>query len=171
MTTAWWDVANADVVVFMGSNPSENHPISMKWYLRAKENGSTLIHIDPRFTRTSAKCDLWVPMRSGTDIAILGGLINYAITTGRFHKDYVVNFTNAALLLDPGFTFDEGLFSGWNATAKSFDQSTWKFQVDAQGNPMRDNTLQDPHCVFQQLKKLYAGYTPEKVAAVAGMPV
>jgi len=171
MTTAWWDVANADVVIFMGSNAAENHPISMKWYLRAKENGAALISIDPRFTRTSSKCDIWVPMRSGTDIAILGGFINYALNTGRFHREYVVNYTNAALLLDPGFSFNEGLFSGWNASSVAFDQATWKFQLDEKGNPKRDDTLQDPNCVFQHLKRIYAGYTPEKVAAVAGMPV
>jgi formate dehydrogenase-N alpha subunit len=171
MTTAWWDVANADVVIFMGSNAAENHPISMKWYLRAKENGATLIHLDPRYTRTSAMCHMWVPMRSGTDIAILGGLINWAITNNHFHREYVVQYTNAALLLDPSFTFSEGLFSGWDAAKNSFDQASWKYQVDEQGSPKRDDTLQDPHCVFQQLKKVYEGYTPEQVSAVSGIPV
>jgi len=171
MTTAWWDVPNSDVVVFMGSNAAENHPISMKWYIRAKENGATLIHIDPRYTRTSALCDYYVPMRSGTDIAILGGLINYAINMNRFHKEYVVNYTNAALLLDPGFSFSEGIFSGWNASAKSFDQATWKLQLDEKGDPKRDDTLEDPTCVFQHLRRVYGGYTPDKVASVAGMTV
>ncbi|HYG59295.1 MAG TPA: molybdopterin-dependent oxidoreductase, partial [Symbiobacteriaceae bacterium] len=171
MTTAWWDVANADVVVFMGSNAAENHPISMKWYLRAKENGATLVHIDPRYTRTSALCHTHIPMRSGTDIAILGGLINYAISNNRFHQDYVLNYTNAALILDPNFTFNEGLFSGWSDATKAFDQATWKYQLDEQGKPKRDDTLQDPNCVFQHLKRVYAGYTPEKVSAVSGIPV
>ncbi len=171
MTTAWWDVPNADVVIFMGSNAAENHPISMKWYLRAKENGATLISIDPRFTRTSAKCDIYVPMRSGTDIAILGGLINYAITHNKFHREYVVNYTNASLLLDPRFTFEDGLFSGWNEATRSYDQSTWKFQLDENGEPLRDETLQHPQCVFQQLKKVYEGYTPERVSEVSGIPV
>lgn len=171
MTTSWWDMPNADVVIFMGSNAAENHPISMKWYLRAKENGAKLISIDPRFTRTSAKCDLYLPMRSGTDIAILGGLINYAITNNRFHKEYVQRYTNAALLLDPRFKFEDGMFSGWNEATKSYDQATWQFQLDEQGNPKRDDTLQDPHCVFQQLKQVYAEYTPERVSAVSGIPV
>lgn len=171
MTTSWWDVPNSDVVVFMGSNAAENHPISMKWYLRAKENGATLISIDPRFTRTSAKCDLYVPMRSGTDIAILGGVINYALATDRFHKDYVVNYTNASFLLDPKFSFEEGLFSGWNETTRTYDQSTWKFQTDGKGEPKRDDSLQDPMTVFQQLKKIYAGYTLERVSDVSGIPV
>lgn len=171
MTTSWWDVANADVVIFMGSNAAENHPISMKWYLRAKENGATLISIDPRFTRTSAKCDIYMPMRSGTDIAILGGLINYAMTTGRFHRDYVVNYTNAALLLDPKFEFVEGTFSGYNEQTKSYDQATWRYQTDEKGDPKRDNTLQDPNTVFQRMLKIYAAYTLERVAAVAGVSV
>jgi formate dehydrogenase-N alpha subunit len=171
MTTSWWDVPNADVVIFMGSNAAENHPISMKWYLRAKENGAKLISIDPRFTRTSSKCDIYLPMRSGTDIAILGGFVNYALTTGKFHKEYVVNYTNAALLLNPNFSFHEGLFSGWNESTKSYDQATWSFQLDEQGNPKRDDTLQDPNTVFQRMQQVYAGYTPEQVSAVSGIPV
>lgn len=171
MTTSWWDVVNADVVIFMGSNAAENHPISMKWYLRAKENGATLISIDPRFTRTSSKCDLYIPMRSGTDTAVLGGFINHALTTGKFHQDYVVNYTNASLLLDPKFDFNEGLFTGWNEQTKSYDQSTWKYQLDEKGNPLRDNTLQNPNTVFQKLKKIYSGYTLERVSEVAGIPL
>lgn len=171
MTTALWDIPRSNVVVFMGSNASENHPISMKWFLRAKENGATVIAIDPRYNRTGSKADIYVPMRSGTDIAILGGLIRYAIDKGRIHRDYVVNYTNAPLLLNPNFKFDEGVFSGWDETAKRYNRNTWTFQTGEDGLPLRDDTLRHPDSVFQHLKRLYNRYTPEVVAEMSGMSV
>lgn len=171
MTTSFWDIQNADVVVFMGSNAAENHPISFKWFLRAKEKGAKVIVIDPRFTRTASKADKWVPFRSGTDIAVLGGLINYAITHGKFHRDYVVNYTNAPLLVNPDFRFEEGLFSGWNPEKKKYDQATWAFQKGEDGKPLRDDTLEDPNTVFQHIKRIYGQYTPEVVSEISGIPV
>ncbi len=171
MTTSFWDLQNADVVVFMGSNAAENHPISFKWFLRAKQKGAKVIVVDPRYTRTASKADWWVPFRSGSDIAVLGGLINYAITHNKFHHEYVVKYTNAGLLVNPNFTFDEGIFSGWDPEAKKYNTSTWGFQTDENGLPKEDPTLQDPHSVFQHIKRIYGEYTPEKVSEISGIPV
>lgn len=171
MTTSFWDIPNTDVLVFMGSNAAENHPISFKWFLRAKNNGAKVIVIDPRYNRTASKADWWIPMRSGADIAVLGGLINYALTTGKFHKDYVVRYTNAALLVNPNFQFDEGLFSGWDSERKAYNQATWAFQTGPDGLPLRDETLQDPNTVFQHIKRIYGEYSPEKVSEISGISV
>ena len=92
MTNHWIDIKNADVILIMGSNAAENHPISFKWVTKAKENGAILINVDPRFTRTSAKADIYAPIRSGTDIAFLGGLINYIIQNEKYFKEYVVEY-------------------------------------------------------------------------------
>src|SRR5919197_1356119 len=121
-------------VVFMGSNMAECHPVGFKWPMKAKARGATLVHVDPRFTRTSALCDLYVPIRSGTDIAFLGGLINYIISNEKYFKDYVVNFTNAATLIHEGFKDTEdndGFFSGWDPAKKQYDRTTWQYQREA----------------------------------------
>nr|PZN42752.1 MAG: formate dehydrogenase-N subunit alpha [Bacillota bacterium] len=171
MTTSFWDLQNSDVIVFMGSNAAENHPISMKWFLRGKEKGAKVIVIDPRYTRTAAKADIWVPFRSGTDIAVLGGLINYAIQNGKFHREYVVKYTNAPLLVHPDFQFHDGLFSGWDPEKKAYDRSTWGFQTGPDGQPLRDETLEHPQTVFQHIKRIYSEYTPERVSQITGIPV
>src|SRR2546426_11950005 len=108
----------------MGSNMAEAHPVGFRFPLKARERGAKLVHVDPRFTRTSAMCDLYVPIRSGTDIAFLGGLVNYIISNNKYFKDYVVNFTNAATLINAGYKGpdeNDGFFSGWNAQARSYD--------------------------------------------------
>lgn len=171
MTTALWDIPRSDVVVFMGSNAAENHPISMKWFLRAKENGAKVIVVDPRFNRTASKADVYIPFRSGTDIAVLGGLIRYAIEHNKIQRQYVVDYTNAPLLLNPGFDFHDGVFTGWDGQAKTYNRSTWGFQTDAEGNPLRDDTLQHPQSVYQHLRRLYDRYTPEVVSRASGIPV
>jgi formate dehydrogenase major subunit len=171
MTTSFWDIPNADVVVFMGSNAAENHPIGFKWFLRAKQKGAKLVVIDPRYTRTASKADWWLPFRSGTDIAVLGGLINYAITHNKIHREYVIKYTNAALLLNPAFKFEEGLFSGWDPQAKKYNQSTWTFQNGPDGLPLMDETLENPQTVYQQIKQIYSVYTPEKVSEISGITV
>lgn len=171
MTTSFWDIPNADLVVFMGSNAAENHPISFKWFLRAKQKGAKMIVVDPRYTRTASKADWWIPFRSGSDIAVLGGLINYAITNNKIHHDYVVKYTNAALLVDPKFGFDEGLFSGWDSEGKKYNTSSWAFQTGPDGLPLSDETLTNPHTVFQHIKRIYGAYTPEKVSEISGISV
>ena len=126
------DLQNSDCVVFMGSNMAECHPVGFKWPMKAKAKGATLIHVDPRFTRTSAMCDQYVPIRSGTDIAFLGGLVNYILTNKKYFSDYVLAFTNAATLINAGFKDTEendGFFSGYNPTTRAYDRTTWQYQT------------------------------------------
>ena len=87
MTNHWIDIKNADVVLIIGSNAAEHHPVSFKWIMRAKDNGAALIHVDPKFSRTSARCDYHVPLRSGTDIAFLGGMVNYILESNSYFHD------------------------------------------------------------------------------------
>ena len=89
MTNHWIDLKNSDCLLIMGSNAAENHPISMKWVMKAKENGGKIISVDPRFTRTSAVADIYAALRSGTDIAFLGGMINYILEKNKYFNDYV----------------------------------------------------------------------------------
>lgn len=120
MTNHWIDLRNTDCALILGSNAAENHPISFKWLTHARENrGAKIIHVDPRFTRTSAKADIYAPLRSGTDIAFVGGMINYILENDLYFKDYVVNYTNAAYIVDDGFDFKDGLFSGYDAEKKN----------------------------------------------------
>jgi formate dehydrogenase major subunit len=174
MTNHWIDIRNADVILVMGSNPAENHPISMKWVNKAREQrGAKLIVVDPRFTRTAAKADLYAPMRSGTDIAFLGGMIRYILNNNLYFKEYVANYTNASFLVNPEFKGPwelNGLFSGYDEKARKYDKKTWAFQLDENGLPKKDLTLKDPHCVFQLLNKQYARYTLEKVSSITGTP-
>jgi formate dehydrogenase major subunit len=173
MTNHWIDLKNADVILAMGSNPAANHPISMKWMKRAQEKGAKLICVDPRFTQTAAKADLYAPLRSGTDIAFLGGMINYILEKDLYFKEYLVHYTNASFLVSPDYKGPaelDGLFSGYNLEKKNYDKTTWAIQKDANGIALRDATLQDPNCVFQQLKKHYARYTVDKVVSITGTP-
>ncbi len=173
MTNQWSDIKNADVILVMGSNPAENHPISMKWIMRARERGAKLVVVDPRFTRTAAKADFYVPMRSGTDIPILGGMIKYILDNNLYFKEYVVNYTNAPFLVNPEFKGPwqlDGLFSGYDPKTRKYDKKTWSFQLDENGIPKKDYTLQNPFCVFQLLKKQYARYTLDKVSEISGTP-
>jgi formate dehydrogenase major subunit len=169
MTNHYCDLKNADVVLIMGSNAAEHHPIAFKWILRAKERGAIIIHVDPRYTRTSARCDFHVPLRSGTDIAFLGGMISYIIENDKYFKDYVLNYTNASFIVNGGFHFEDGLFSGYDAKKRKYDKSTWVFDQDGRGVPQRDMTLSHPRSVFQLLKKHYSRYTLDKVSSITGV--
>jgi formate dehydrogenase major subunit len=172
MTTNLIDLQHSDVIMIT-SNMAENHPVGFQWVMKAKERGAKLIHVDPRYTRTSAACDVHVPLRSGTNIAFFGGLMNYAIQKNLFFKDYVVHYTNASFLLDPAFknaTELNGLFTGYDAAKKSYDRASWKYELDGEGNPKRDLTLRNPHTVFQHLKRHYSRYTPAMVEKVCGIP-
>jgi formate dehydrogenase major subunit len=172
MTTNLIDVQHADVIM-PTSNWAECHPVSYKWVMKAKERGAKIIHVDPRFTRTSATADYWVPIRSGTNIVFFGGLIRYAIESNKYFHDYVLHYTNAAFLMDPAFktpTDLDGLFTGYDPAKRSYDQSSWKYQLDAEGNPKKDMTLKDPNTVFQHLRRHYSRYTPEMVEKVCGLP-
>ena len=170
MTNHWIDLKNADCVLMMGANPAENHPISFKWVMRAKDNGATLIHVDPRFTRTSAKCDIYAPIRSGADIAFLGGMIKYILDKDLWFKDYVNNYSNASFIVGKDFEFKDGVFSGLDKKTGNYDRSKWNFELGPDGEPLKDPTLQNPRCVFQLLKKHYARYDLKTVSRVSGTP-
>ncbi len=173
MTNHWIDFRNADVILVMGSNPAENHPISMKWITKAKEGGAKLIVVDPRFTRTATKADIYAPLRSGTDIAFLGGMINYLLEKKLYFKDYVVNYTNATFLVNPEFKGPgelEGVFSGYDEKTRKYDKKTWSYQIDENGIVKKNLAMNDPNCVFQLLKKHYKRYPPDKVSAITGTP-
>jgi formate dehydrogenase major subunit len=195
MTNGWVDIKNADMVLIMGGNPAENHPCGFKWVLEAKRNrNAKVIVVDPRFTRTASTADLFVQIRPGTDIAFLGGVINYVIANERVAKEYLVNYTNASFVVQEGFKLPEdGLYSGFDAATKTYDKSTWNYEpggnmagrTPSKGDPdvaaakapaalppnvAYDLTLQHPRCVFQLLKKQYSRYTPEMVERITGIP-
>lgn len=184
MTNHWIDVKNADVILIIGSNCAENHPAAFAWITEAMERGTRLIVVDPRINRTAAKADIYAPLRSGTDIAFIGYMINYILQNELYHKEYVLNYTNAATLINPNFKSPadlDGLFSGYDAGKRSYDRATWTYQrektkVIRDGREIEvdiiktDPTLQHPNCVFQLLKKHYARYTADKVSAITGCP-
>jgi formate dehydrogenase major subunit len=170
MTNHWIDIGNSDCVLIMGSNAAENHPISFKWVTKAMKQGTTLISVDPRFTRTSSKADIYAPLRSGTDIAFLGGMIKYILDKNRYFKEYIAEYTNASFILTEKYGFHDGLFAGYNPETKSYDKSFWAFEKDEKGIPKKDPRLKNKRCVFQQLKKHYARYTLDTVSAITGTP-
>jgi formate dehydrogenase major subunit len=174
MTNHWNDIANADVILIMGSNAAENHPIGFKYVIKAMEKGATLVNVDPRFTRTSSKADIYAQVRPGSDIAFLGGMVKYILDNNLWHDDYVKSHTNATFLIDPDFQGPadlDGVFSGLDEAARVYDKTTWAYQTDADGIPLKDLTMQDPNSVLQLLKKQYARYTPEMVSNTTGTDV
>jgi formate dehydrogenase major subunit len=170
MTNHWIDIKNSDCILIMGSNAAENHPISFKYVTEAQQNGAKLISVDPRFTRTSAKADMYSPMRSGTDIAILGGMIKYIIDNKLYFKEYVASYTNAPFIVSKKFKFKDGIFSGYNPDTKSYDKSQWAFEKDKNGVPKMDRSLKHPRCVFQLLKKHFSRYDTALVSTISGTP-
>jgi formate dehydrogenase major subunit len=170
MTNHWIDIGNSDCILIMGSNAAENHPISFKWVTKAMEQGATLISVDPRFTRTSSKADIYAPIRSGADLAFLGGMIKYILDNNLYFREYVAEYTNASFILSTKYGFRDGLFSGYDPKTKSYNRSYWAFEMDDKGIPRKDRSLQHPRSVFQQLKKHYSRYTLDKVSAITGTP-
>jgi len=171
MTNHWIDFRNSDVILIMGSNPASNHPISFKWITKAMEKGAKLICVDPRFTQSAAKAHLYAPLRSGTDIAFLGGMIKYILDNDLIQKEYVRHYTNASFLVNPALKLpgdNEGVFSGLKDG--KYDKATWSYQTNAAGAIRKDPTLRDPNCVYQLLKRHYSRYTPELVTRVTGTP-
>src|SRR5512136_215243 len=149
MTNHWVDIRNADVVLVMGGNPAEAHPCGFKWVTEAKiKNKARLIVIDPRFTRTAAVADVFAQLRPGTDIAFLGGVINYLLSSDKIFHEYVRAYTNASFLVREDYQFEEGLFSGYDAEKRSYDKSTWAYQLDNNDYAKVDPTMQDPRCVL-----------------------
>src|SRR5438067_7790759 len=190
------DLANADAILIMGSSMAENHPVGFRWVMTARERGATVIHVDPRFTRTSAMADLWAPLRAGTDIVFLGALVNHVLGNGLEFRDFVVPYTNASTIISDDFEDTEdldGLFSGWDSKQREYSPESWAYKgaspkpghdkahgghakdrggeaSDMPRDPPRDPTLQDPRCVFQILKRHFARYTPAMVQEICGVP-
>ena len=173
---------------------AECHPVAFQWVVEAQKRGGKLVHVDPRFTRTSALADLHIPLRAGSDIAFLGGLIHYVLENQRYFRDYVVNYTNAATIIDERFLDTEdldGFFSGWKQDQGMYDNRTWQYRGGSvwaaagqrtapppQGDgvvvagevPFEDPSLEDPHCVFQLLRRHFSRYTEEMVERACGVP-
>ena len=171
MTNSWTDIKNADLIIVMGGNAAEAHPVGFKWAIEAMEKRKArLISVDPRFNRTSAVADVYAPIRNGTDIAFLGGVINWLLTNDKIHHDYVKFNTDATFLTKPEFKLDNGIFSGYDEAKRKYDKSSWGYQRDESGFVKVDETMQDPLCVYQQLKKHYSRYTPEMVNKICGTP-
>lgn len=190
MTNTWTDIQNADFILVMGGNAAEAHPVGFKWVIEAKKNkGTKLIVCDPRFNRTASVADYYVPIRSGTDIAFLGAVINWLLENDKVQWDYVKNYTNAAFIVADGYGFNEGLFSGhadYKAQAGAvtppaapqdakgaavYDKDSWTYELDEQGYARLDPTLQHPRCVWQMMKQHYAQYTPEMMSRITGTPI
>ena len=172
MTNGWTDIQNADLILAMGGNPAENHPVGFRFVMEARRNrNAKLVSVDPRFNRTSAVADSFTQIRTGTDIAFLCGVINYALTRNRIQEEYVRLFTNGPFIVKESYSFNEadGLFSGWDPGKKTYsDKSSWAYELDEKGFAKVDPTMQNPRCVFQIMKKFYARYTPEMVSSICG---
>jgi len=167
-------MANADCIIIQGSNMAECHPVGFQWVEEAKARGARLIHVDPRFTRTTAVSDKHIPIRAGSDVVLLGALINHILANDLWFKEYVVAYTNAATLINENFRDTEdlgGLFSGFDPETGQYDPSTWAYAEpdDVNARVLRDETLQHPRTVFQILKRHYARYTPEMVKDACGI--
>ncbi len=159
MTNHFVDMQNADVVMVMGSNTASNHPIATKWLQKAKDRGAIILCADPRFTRTASFADVYTKFRSGTDIAFVGGIINYALQNDRVQRDYVADYTDAGFIVAPGFGFHDGLFTGYDPSKRRYDPAKvkdyWSYELEGSGSPMKDRSLQHPRCVYQLMNKHY----------------
>src|SRR6202048_778704 len=183
------DLQHADLIVIQGSNFAENHPIGFRFVMMAKERGAKIVHVAPRYTRTSALADLYIPIRSGTDIAFTGGLINYVLSNNAYFAEYVHAYTSASFLVHPGFRDTEelgGMFNGYDAESRTYDPKAWRYELEDDSapssgggdasvheggkRPKRDPSLQHPRCVINVLRRHYARYTPEMVESITGAP-
>src|SRR6266571_620396 len=172
MTNHWRDIKNSDLILINGANPAEAHPVGFQWFMRAKlDRGAKIIHADPRFTRTSAVADMYLRIRTGTDVAYFGGLINHVLQNNLFHDEYVRNYTNASFIVKEGYSFKDGLFSGYNPDKRSYDISSWSYETGSNGFAKRDLTLKHERSVFQLLKAHYSRYTPDVVSSITRIPV
>lgn len=171
MTNNWVDIKNANVILVMGGNPAEAHPVGFKWAVEAKiKNNAYMMVVDPRFNRSAAVADFYAPIRAGADAAFLLGIANYLLGKDKIQHEYVKAYTNAPLIVREDFSFEEGLFSGYDAEKRSYDRSSWAYELGADGYALRDDTLQHPRCVFNLLKKHVERYTPEMVSSICGTP-
>ena len=192
-----WDLANADCIVVMGSNMAENHPVAFRFVIDAKRRGATVIHVDPRFTRTSALADIHAPIRSGADIAFLGGIIRHLLEGDLWFREFALRYTNIAHIIEDGYRGPEeegGVFSGFDPETGTYEHDTWQYKGKLAQSPVsehrvqeqetapgqqdsmaqspapQDPTLQHPNCVYQIMRRHYARYTPEMVEQATGCP-
>ena len=171
MTNHWVDIKNADVILIMGGNAAEAHPCGFKWVTEAKaHNKARLIVVDPRFTRSASVADVYAPIRTGTDIVFLGAVVAYLLANDKIQHEYVKNYTDFTFIVREDFTFDEGIYSGYDAKTRKYDKHTWDYEMGADGFVKTDPTLAHPRCVYQLMKQHYARYTPEMVERVCGTP-
>jgi formate dehydrogenase major subunit len=169
MTNHWEDIKNADVVLVMGGNAAEAHPVGFKWAIEARNNNKAkLVVVDPRFTRSAAMSDFYAPVRAGSDIAFLGGVIHYLLSNNKIQTEYVRHYTNAPFIVGEAYQFNDGIFSGYNAEKRNYDPSSWAYEKDEAGFAKVDMTMEHPRSVFQIMKQHYAAYTPEMVQKVCG---
>lgn len=171
MTNAWTDIKNTDLVVIMGGNAAEAHPCGFKWVTEAKANrGAKLIVVDPRYNRSAAVADFYAPIRQGSDIAFLMGLINHCISHDKVQWDYVKPFTNATFVVREGYAYQDGLFTGYDEEKRDYVKDSWEYEIGPDGYAVVDETLQNPRCVWNLLKEHVAIYTPEMVERICGTP-
>ena len=171
MNNHWVDLQNSKVFLIEGSNAAENHVMSMKWIRKAQEKGAIIIHVDPRFNRTSAAADIFARIRPGADIAFLGAVINYILENKLYDEKYVSLHTNALMQVNQEFGFEDGLFSGFDEATRHYEIASWGYQTDGNKKPKKAASLDDPHCVFAKLKKHYSRYTLEMGSQISGVPV
>jgi formate dehydrogenase major subunit len=168
MTNHWRDIRHADLILINGANPAEAHPVGFRWLMRAKlDRGAKIIHTDPRFTRTSAVADRHLRIRTGTDIAYFGGLINYVLENNLYHQEYVEFATNAGLVVSADYKFDNGMFNGFNQQTGAYNTAAWAYEME-DGQAKVD--INDPRSVLNLLREHYKRYTPEMVERITGIP-
>ena len=171
MTNHWVDIKNADLVLIMGGNAAEAHPCGFKWVVEAKQhNKAKLVVVDPRFTRSAAMADYYAPIRAGSDIAFLAGVINYLLSNDKIQHEYVKHYTNASFIVGEGYGFKDGIFSGYDEAKRSYSNASWNYEFDEKGFAKVDDTFQHPRCVLNIMKAHYSRYTPEQVSKVTGTP-
>jgi formate dehydrogenase major subunit len=170
MTNHWADLKNAKVFLIEGSNTAENHVMAMKWIRQAQEKGAKIIHVDPRFNRTSSLADIYARIRPGADIAFQGAIIRLVIENGWYDAEYVKLHTNSLFLVRDEFGFEDGLFSGYDHEKHKYDTASWGYDLGPDRKPRKAKDLDDPRCVFQKLRAHYARYTPEVAEQISGVP-
>jgi formate dehydrogenase major subunit len=171
MTNHWLDLQNSKVFLIEGSNVAENHVMAMKWIRKAQEKGAIIIHVDPRYTRTSSTADIYACIRAGADIAFLGAVINYIIENKFYDEEYVKLHTNALMLAHEEFAFEDGLFSGYDEATHHYEMASWGYKLGADKKPAKARSLEDPHCVFAKVKQHYSRYTMQASSEISGIPV
>src|ERR687891_1369239 len=196
MTNHWRGIRRADLILINGGSPAEAHPVGFRWFVKAKvERGAKMIHVDPRFTRTTAVSDVHLRIRTGTDAAFFGGLINYVLQNNLFHEEYVREYTNAAFVVDKSYSFKDGMFNGFDEETRAYDPTVWKYETapaggqapgglggtgkSATGPSVQSSgpnasfariDIEHPRSVLNLMRKHYARYTPEMVERITGIP-